>query len=99
MRIAAAKASSFAKLSSGNATPGGGQTRGGAAVTFNEVIRQTITKLHQHGRVYYRPLKHQCAIDDDYLADLTEAILFAHPQVVDEEGRGLVWTADTTQGT
>src|SRR5690242_17372911 len=48
--------------------------------------------LHQHGRVSYRALKRQFALDDDYLADLTEAILFAHPQVVDEGGRGLVWT-------
>src|SRR5262249_6557500 len=45
-----------------------------------------------HGRVSYRALKRQFGIDDDYLADLTEAILFAHPQVVDEGGRGLIWT-------
>jgi class 3 adenylate cyclase len=52
--------------------------------------------LQQHGRVSYRALKRQFAIDDDYLEDLKEAILFAHPQVVDEGGRGLVWTVDTT---
>src|SRR5215467_4120229 len=64
----------------------------GAAVTFNEVLSQTIAMLHQHGRVSYRALKRQFAITDDYLADLTDAILFAHPQAMDEEGRGLVWT-------
>jgi Protein of unknown function (DUF615) len=63
-------------------------------VTFNEVLSQTIALLHQHGRVSYRALKRQFALDDDYLADLQEAILFAHPQVRDEEGRGLVWTGD-----
>jgi class 3 adenylate cyclase/tetratricopeptide (TPR) repeat protein len=63
-------------------------------VTFNEVLSQTIAMLHQHGRVAYRALKRQFALDDDYLADLKEAILFAHPQVRDEEGRGLVWTGD-----
>src|SRR5262249_4658870 len=67
-------------------------TRGGAAVTFNEVLSQTIAMLHQHGRVSYRALKRQFAIQDDYLEDLKDAILFAHPEVIDEEGRGLVWT-------
>src|SRR5262245_59755648 len=70
-------------------------TRGGATVTFNEVLSQTIAMLHQHGRVSYRALKRQFAIPDDYLADLTDAILFAYPQVREEEGRGLVWTGDT----
>jgi class 3 adenylate cyclase/tetratricopeptide (TPR) repeat protein len=65
-------------------------------VTFNDILSQTIAMLHQHGRVSYRALKRQFAIDDDYLEDLKEAILFAHPQVVDEGGRGLVWTVDTT---
>ena len=60
-------------------------------MTFNEVFSQTIAMLHQHGRVSYRALKRQFAIQDDYLADLTDAILFAHPQVMDAEGRGLVW--------
>src|SRR5262245_1584157 len=70
-------------------------TRGGIAVTFNEVLSQTIAMLHQHSRVSYRALKRQFAIPDDYLADLTDAILFAYPQVREEEGRGLVWTGDT----
>jgi hypothetical protein len=69
--------------------------RGGAAVTFNDVLSQTIAMLQQHGRVSYRALKRQFALDDDYLEDLKEAILFAHPQVVDEARRGLVWTVDT----
>jgi hypothetical protein len=50
--------------------------------------------LYQHDRVSSRARKRQCALHDDYLEDLTDAILFAHPQVLDEEGRGLVWTGD-----
>src|SRR5215467_12972897 len=73
---------------------GSDPTRGGAAVTFNEVLSQTIAMLHQHGRVSYRALKRQFAIQDDDLEDLKDASLFAHPQVMDEEGRGLVWTGD-----
>jgi hypothetical protein len=65
-------------------------------VTFNDILSQTIAMLQQHGRVSYRALKRQFALDDDYLEDLKEAILFAHPQVVDEGGHGLVWTVDTT---
>ena len=63
-------------------------------MTFNDIISQTIAMLQQHGRVSYRALKRQFTIDDDYLEDLKEAILFAHPEVVDEGGRGLVWTVD-----
>src|SRR5215467_4178005 len=70
-------------------------TRGGVAVTFNEILIQTIAMLQQHGRVSYRALKRQFAIPDDYLEDLTDAILFAYPQVREEEGRGLVWMGDT----
>ena len=63
-------------------------------MTFNEVLSQTIAMLHQHSRVSYRALKRQFGIDDDYLADLTDAILFAHPEAIDEAGRGLVWMGD-----
>src|SRR5262245_62697008 len=69
-------------------------THGGAAVTFNEVLSQTIAMLHEHGRVSYRALKRQFALDEDYLADLKDALLYAYPQVVDD-GRGLVWSGDT----
>jgi class 3 adenylate cyclase/tetratricopeptide (TPR) repeat protein len=62
-------------------------------VTFNEVLSQTIAMLHEHGRVSYRALKRQFALDEDYLADLKDALLYAYPQVVDD-GRGLVWAGD-----
>jgi class 3 adenylate cyclase/predicted ATPase len=62
-------------------------------VTFNEVLSQTIAMLHEHGRVSYRALKRQFALDEDYLADLKDALLYAYPQVVDD-GRGLVWSGD-----
>src|SRR5262249_43197611 len=53
---------------------GSDPTPGGAAVTFNEVLSQTIAMLHQHGRVSYRALKRQFALQDDYLEDLKDAI-------------------------
>src|SRR2546426_9178846 len=48
-------------------TPWSDSIRGGAAVTFNEVLRQTIAMLQQHGRVSYRALKRQFALDDAFL--------------------------------
>ena len=62
-------------------------------MTFNEVLSQTIAMLHEHGRVSYRVLMRQFALDEDYFADLKDALLYAYPQVVDD-GRGLVWSGD-----
>ena len=60
-------------------------------MTFQEVLAQVIAWLQREQRVSYRALKRQFDLDDDYLEDLKDAILFVHP-VVDEDGRGLVWT-------
>jgi class 3 adenylate cyclase/tetratricopeptide (TPR) repeat protein len=45
--------------------------------------------------VTYSTLKRQFQLDEDALSDLKEELLFAHPQVRDEAGRGLVWIGDT----
>ena len=62
-------------------------------MTFEEILDQVLAMLQRRGRVAYRVLQRQFALDDTALADLKESILFAHPQVVDEDGRGLVLTA------
>ena len=62
-------------------------------MTFNEILSQTVAMLHEHGRVSYRALTRQFALDEAYLADLKDALLYAYPQVVDD-GRGLVWPGD-----
>lgn len=64
-------------------------------MTFNDVLSQTIAMLEQHSRVSFRALKRQFDIDDDYLEDLKEALLYAHPQVVDD-GQGLIWSGETS---
>lgn len=61
---------------------------------FQEVMAQVIDWLQREQRVSYRALKRQFDLDDNDLEDLKDAILFAHP-VVDQDGRGLVWTGDT----
>jgi class 3 adenylate cyclase/predicted ATPase len=63
-------------------------------MTFEELLDQVLVMLQRRGRVSYRTLTRQFALDEANLEDLKEAILFAHPQVVDEAGRGLVWTGD-----
>jgi len=42
-------------------------------VTFNEALSQTVAMLQQHGRVSYRSLKRQFALDDDFLM-ITERV-------------------------
>jgi class 3 adenylate cyclase len=64
-------------------------------MTFEEILQQTVGILHSRGRVSYRALQRQFELDDAYLADLKEELLYAYPQVVEDEGRGLVWRRET----
>jgi len=64
-------------------------------VTFNEVLSQTIAMLQQHGRVSYRALKRQFAIDDDFLEDLKFELIEVQQRAVDQDGTVLVWTGET----
>jgi class 3 adenylate cyclase len=66
-------------------------------MTFDDILEQVITLLQRQGRVSYSALKRRFDLDDDYLNDLKDELLFAHP-VVDEDQRGLVWTGDV-EGT
>jgi hypothetical protein len=56
------------------------------------VLDQVMELLRTRQRVSYRALTLQFQLDDDALEALKEEVLFAHPQVVEEQGRGLVWT-------
>jgi class 3 adenylate cyclase len=61
---------------------------------FYAVLDQVVALLRQRQRVTYRALKRQFALDDDALADLTAELLYAHPQVRDDAGQGLLWTGE-----
>src|SRR5262249_259810 len=54
---------------------------GGDAVDFVAVVDQVIVLLRQRGRMTYRTLQRQFQLDDDALHDLTEELLYAHPEV------------------
>jgi class 3 adenylate cyclase len=62
---------------------------------FYEVVRQVLGLLQQKRRVTYRGLKLQFKLDDETLEALKEEILYSQPQVLDDEGRGLIWTSET----
>lgn len=67
------------------------------AVAFKEVLGQVIEWLQQDGRVSYRSVKRQFDLNDDYFEDLQEALLYTHAEVVDDDGRGFVWTGEPCQ--
>jgi hypothetical protein len=64
-------------------------------VDFVAVVDQVIALLRQRGRVTYRTLQLQFTLDDEQLAALKDELLYSQPHVVDDAGRGLVWTGDT----
>ena len=61
---------------------------------FYTVLDQAFALLRSRGRVTYNALKLQFNLDDAHLAILKEELLYAHPEVVDDAGRGLIWTRD-----
>ena len=61
-------------------------------MTFQEVLAQVIAWLQREQRVSYRALKRQLELDDDYLEDLKDELIYAKKLAVDEDGRVLVWT-------
>jgi hypothetical protein len=74
-------------------TPHGG-VEGGLAMNFEEILDQAIAMLQRRKRVAYRTLQRQFQLDDAALDDLKEQLLYAHPQVADDTGHGLIWTRD-----
>jgi predicted ATPase/class 3 adenylate cyclase len=64
-------------------------------MTFEEVLDQALAMLQRRGRVTYRALTLQFSLDDDHLEALKDELLYAHPHVVEDNGRGLIWTGET----
>jgi predicted ATPase/class 3 adenylate cyclase len=65
-------------------------------VDFDAILEQVLALVQRQGRVSYRAITRRFNVDDAYLADLREEILFAYPHIREEEGRGLVWTDPPT---
>ena len=62
---------------------------------FVEVIEHAKALLQSKGRLTYRTLQRQFALDDEALEDLKEELLFSDAQITEAEGRGLVWNNET----
>src|SRR5262245_61090283 len=58
---------------------------------FYAVLDQVVALLQQRGRVTYRTLKREFQLDDERLDDLKEELLYDHPEIMDDKGRGLMW--------
>jgi class 3 adenylate cyclase len=56
-----------------------------------EVIDQVVALLQKHGRITYRALKLQFALDNEHLAALKEELIEARELASDKEGKMLVW--------
>jgi class 3 adenylate cyclase len=63
-------------------------------MTFYEVLEQVLELLRRHGRVSYRALKRQFALDDAFLQDLKAELVEVQGVAVDQDGTMLVWTGD-----
>src|SRR5215472_16207874 len=63
-------------------------------MTFDEILDQALDMLRRRGRVTYGALKRQFALDDAYVVDLKDAMLYADSRIVDDTGLGLRWTGE-----
>ena len=68
-------------------------------MTFEEMLDHAIAMLQRRSRVTHRTLQRQFHLDDDALNDLKDALLYAHPEVHDDAGRGRVWTGESSRAS
>ena len=64
-------------------------------MTFDDILDQAITILQRRGRVTYRTLKRQFALDDEALEDLKFELIEGQRLATDEHGTVLVWLGET----
>src|SRR5215467_4680861 len=64
-------------------------------MTFYEMLEQVMALLQRHGRLSYRALKVQFALDDDRLDLLKEELIDIQHIARDQDGRMLIWTGET----
>ena len=66
---------------------------GGFQMDLYAILDQVVDLLRQRQRVTYRALTVQFQLDDEALEALKDELLYAHPEIHDDAGRGLVWTS------
>src|SRR6478672_5263352 len=63
---------------------------------YDAVLAQVLDLLQREQRLSYRVLKRRLQLDDETLEDLKEDLIYAKKLAVDEDGRVLVWTGETS---
>ena len=66
-------------------------------MSFDDIMEQALDMLRRRGRVSYRALKRQFDLDDDYLTDLKDEILYTQPDAVEDVDRGLIWNGNPSE--
>src|SRR5262245_20131174 len=64
---------------------------------FYEVVGQVLALLQRQGKVSYRALKRHFGIDDDFIEDLKEELLYTHASAVQADERGFTRTGETQE--
>jgi class 3 adenylate cyclase/predicted ATPase len=65
---------------------------------FSEVVKQAVMLLQESQRITYRALKLEFDLTDEQVETLKDELLFTHPEIADEGGRGLTWTGAGGKG-
>ena len=68
-------------------------------MTFDEVLTQVLALLQRDKRVSYRALKRRFDLDDEYIEDLKDELIYAKKLAVDEDNRVLVWVGEAEERT
>ncbi len=58
---------------------------------FSDVVKQAVGLLRESGRITYRTLKREFALDDEALEDLRYELIEGQRLAADEDGKVLVW--------
>src|SRR5262249_41366877 len=64
-----------------------------------EVFTQVLALLQREKRVSYRSLKRRFDLDDNYLEDVKDELIYAKKLARDEDDRVLVWLGETASAS
>ena len=63
-------------------------------MSLYDILDQVVALLKSRGRVTYRALKREFNLDDDFIEDLKEELLYSHGSAVQADERGFTWAGD-----
>jgi class 3 adenylate cyclase/tetratricopeptide (TPR) repeat protein len=68
-------------------------------MNFDELLAEVLELLQREQRVSYRAMKRRFNLDDDYLEDIKDELIYAKKLAMDEDNRVLVWGGGTSTPT